>query len=143
MQHANATPVSVTNTKRQRRWSDHPTVRFLGVVGVLLGLYAAYGYVTGPWRITDRLQARLEQKPATVDIRVTAKFPPEVFHIRIYQQVGSMRGVEGMTATLYAVTPANVRFLSRYYWIREIDLVPTLKQSARTSRSLPPKTSNG
>ncbi len=74
--------------------------------------------------MTDRLRARLAQRPATVNVLVTAKFPPEEFHIRLLQQVGNMRGVEGSTAKLYTVSPANVRYISRHYWIREIDLAP-------------------
>lgn len=83
-----------------------------------------YGYVTGPTRLTKCLHAALAQKPVSVDILVTTKFPPEEFHIRLYQQVGSMRGVEGRTANLYGVSSANVRALSRYYWIHQIDLAP-------------------
>ena len=74
--------------------------------------------------MTDRLRTRLAQGPRTVDILVTAKFPPEEFHIRLLQQVGNMRGVEGSTAKLYTVTSANVRYLSRHYWVRVIDLAP-------------------
>lgn len=39
-----------------------------------------------------------------------------------YQRVGAMRGVEGSTATLSGVTPANVDFLARHYWIERIHL---------------------
>ena len=35
-----------------------------------------------------------------------------------------MRGVEGSTAKLYTITPANVRYVSRHYWIDRIDLAP-------------------
>ena len=123
MQQTQEAPVSTTEPKRGRQWHHHPTVRFLFVAVVLLGLYTGYGYLTGPGRITDCLRARLAQHPARVDVLVTPKFPPEEFHIRLFQQVGSMRGVEGSTAKLYAVTPTNVRFLSRHYWIQRIDLV--------------------
>ena len=123
----NAREVPAAGVRRKKRWSQHPTVRFFFVVGVLLGGYLGYGYVTGPSRITDRLHARLAGNSAEVHIAVTTKFPPEVFHIRIFQQLGSMRGVEGSTTKLYSVTPASVRLLSRYYWIRRIDLAPNAK----------------
>ncbi len=128
MQHAQEASASTTEPKRGRQWHNHPTVRFLFVALVLWGLYIGYGYLTGPGRITDCLHARLAQHPATVDVLVTPKFPPEEFHIRLFQQVGSMRGVEGSTAKLYAVTPANVRFLSRHYWIQRIDLAADTAQ---------------
>ena len=105
-------------------WGQHPTVRFFALAFVLLAAYQGYLYLTGPSRMTDRLRARLAQGPATVNVLVTAKFPPEEFHIRLLQQVGNMRGVEGSTAKLYTMTPANLRYLSRHYWIDRIDLAP-------------------
>ena len=128
MQPTETLAASTSGTRQKRRRRDHPTVRFLCVVAMLLGVYTAYGYLTGPRRITSRLHACLAQHPATVHLRVTSKFPPEEFHIRIYQQVGSLRGVAGNTATLYTVTPAHVRFLSRYYWIQQIDLMGEIAQ---------------
>ena len=106
------------------RWGEHPTVRFLALAVAVLTAYHGYLYLTGPSRMTDRLRARLAQGPPTVNVLVTAKFPPEEFHIRLLQQVGNMRGVEGSTAKLYTVTPGNVRYVSRHYWIRGIDLAP-------------------
>ena len=106
------------------RWGEHPTVRFLVLAVAVLVAYHGYLYLTGPSRMTDRLRARLAQGPATVNVLVTAKFPPEEFHIRLLQQVGNMRGVEGSTAKLYTITPANVRYVSRHYWIDQIDLAP-------------------
>ena len=53
--------------------------------------------------------------------RIGTKFPPEEFHIRIYQQLGSMRGVKGSTAELVSVTPSTLSTLSQYYWIEKID----------------------
>jgi hypothetical protein len=101
---------------------QHPTVRFLAMALAVLAAYHGYLYLAGPSRMTDRLRVRLAEGPATINVLVTAKFPPEEFHIRLLQQVGNMRGVEGSTAKLYAVTPANVRYVSRHYWIRAIDV---------------------
>ena len=108
--------------RKLRHWGEHPTVRFLALASAVLAAYHGYLYVTGPSRMTERLRARLAHAPATVDVLVTAKFPPEEFHIRLLQQVGNMRGVEGSTAKLYTVVPADVRFLARHYWVRGIDL---------------------
>ena len=110
--------------RRFQRWRDHPTIRFLALAVAVLSAYNGYLYLTGPSRMTDRLRARLAQAPATVNVLVTAKFPPEEFHIRLLQQVGNMRGVEGSTAKLYTISPANVRYVSRHYWISGIDLAP-------------------
>ena len=103
---------------------DHPTVRFIALALAITLAYNGYLYVTGPSRMSEPLRARLAESPPTVDVLVTAKFPPEEFHIRLLQQVGNMRGVTGSTAKLYTITPANVRYVSRHYWIRGIDLAP-------------------
>jgi hypothetical protein len=110
--------------RRLTRWGQHPTVRFLSLAAAVLAAYHGYLYLTGPSRMSDGLRARLAKGPRTVNVLVTAKFTPEEFHIRLLQQVGNMRGVEGSTAKLYSVTPANVRYVSRHYWIRVIDLAP-------------------
>jgi hypothetical protein len=106
------------------RWREHPTVRFLALAGAVLAAYHGVLHATGPSRMTESLRARLAGGPATVDVLVTTRFPPEEFHIRLLQQVGTMRGVEGRTASLSTVTPANVRYIARHYWIERIDLAP-------------------
>ena len=122
MGHGLAPVVRGVTSRSVRRWVEHPTVRFLALMLAAVGGYNGYLYVTGPSRMSERLRARLATGPTTVNVLVTAKFPPEEFHIRLLQQVGNMRGVEGGTAKLYTVTPANVRYVSRHYWIRAIDL---------------------
>ena len=61
------------------RWGEHPTVRFFALAFALLAAYNGYCSLTGPSRMTDRLRARLAQRPATVNVLVTAKFPPRSF----------------------------------------------------------------
>ena len=111
-------------TTRIERWRRHSTIRFLALALAVLAIYHGYLYLTGSSRMSDRLRARLAEGPVTVDVLVTAKFPPEEFHIRLLQQVGTMRGVENSTARLYGMTPANVRYVARHYWIHRIDLAP-------------------
>lgn len=117
-------PVSHILTARRRKWIEHPTFRFISIVSILFALYWGYGYLTGPGRMTARLSARLNANPTEVNVAVTTKFPPEEFHISIYQRIGSMRSVKENTAYLHTVTPANVRYLSQFYWIDTIDLIP-------------------
>ncbi len=106
----------------ERRWSRHPTVRFLIGAALVFSLYYGYGYATASARLTPALKAHMQNHTGRFDLLVTTKFPPEEFHIRIYQQLGSMRGVKGTTAELVSVTPAHLRTLSQYYWVEKIDL---------------------
>ena len=112
---------------RNRHWHGRRDIRFLLVVVVCFAIFTGYGFITGPSRITDRLHKALEASPERVNIVVTAKFPPEEFHMGIYQDVGAMRGSKGRSSTLFRVKPRNVKALARHYWIERIDLAPLPK----------------
>ena len=112
---------------RKRRWLGRRDVRFLLVVAVCVAVFTGYGYVTGPSRITDRLHKALDAGPGRVNIVVTSKFPPEEFHLGIYQDVGAMRGSDGNSSTLFRVKQRDVYALARHYWIQRIDLAPPPK----------------
>ena len=111
----------------KRRWHQRRDIRFLLVVGLCFAAYVGYGYVTSQSRISDRLQQALDSSSKRVNIVITAKFPPEEFHMGIYQDAGAMRGSKGKTSTLFRVWPKDVRALSRHYWIERIDLAPPAK----------------
>lgn len=96
---------SYERVAKETTWSAS-TVRFLALVFAVVAAYNGYLYLTGPWRMTDGLRAHLAQRPATVNVLVTAKFPPEEFH------------------------------LSRHYWILAIDLAPDDGGGNRSAPSL-------
>lgn len=101
----------------------HPTVRFLLAVGILLGGYTAYARLTAPWRIAPALQEALA-RGGRADIAVTLRFQPEQFHVNLFQQAGTVRGVKGNVVLIGRVPTAEVERLARYYWIRRIDPMP-------------------
>ncbi len=101
----------------------HKTLRFLLAVGLVLGGSAVYGRVTAPWRIAPALKAELA-RGGYADIAVSLAFKPEQFHINLLQQVGTVRGVRGEVVLVGRVPVAEVRRLSRYYWIRRIEPLP-------------------
>ena len=119
-----ATDTPTETTFRQRRWYRRRDVLFIAVVTAIVAIYYAYGYATGPGRITPALHTARDADPKRGNIVITPKFPPEQFHMAVFQKYGAMRGTEGMAATLYRVKPADVRRLSRRYWIEKIDLAP-------------------
>ncbi len=84
----------------------------------------AYGLITGPTRISDALSAALDQNPKTLDLLVTANFPPERFHSNVYNTIGVQRGTKGSTTLLVRVKPSGVRWISKQYWIEQVDLAP-------------------
>lgn len=110
--------------KRQRAWYKRRDILFIAVVLVIWLAWQGYGRMTGPDRMTDNLAAALDQGPNSVNLLVTAKFPPERFHSNVYNELGVQRGTEGATTLLARVSPSDARWLSRQYWIEEIDLAP-------------------
>lgn len=119
-----------------KRWGRHPTAGFLALAFAVLAAYNGYLHLTGPSRMTDRLRARLAEGPATVNVLVTAKFPPEEFHIRLLQQVGNMRGVEGSTAKLS--TPSLPPTSAMSPVTTESTGSTSLRTTSRSNRSAPP-----
>ena len=114
----------VRPVRRRRAWYKRRDVLFVIVVALIWIGWEGYGRVTGPDRITNELAVALDGEADSFDLLVTAKFPPERFHSNVYNEVGVQRGTEGATTKLVRVRPSGVRWLSRQYWIEEIDLAP-------------------
>ncbi|MEK9966637.1 MAG: hypothetical protein VW582_09780 [Rhodospirillaceae bacterium] len=114
----------VRPVRRRRAWYKRRDILFVIVVALIWIGWEGYGRVTGPDRITDELAVALDGEADSFDLLVTAKFPPERFHSNVYNEVGVQRGTEGATTKLVRVRPSGVRWLSRQYWIEEIDLAP-------------------
>lgn len=98
----------------------HKTIRFLLVVALVLGGYTAYARLTAPGRIASALEVELA-RGGYADIAVRLSFKPEQFHINLFQQLGTVRGVRGDVVLIGRVRAADVRRLARYYWIQHID----------------------
>ena len=107
---------------RRRRWYHRRDVRFVSLIAAFVIAFQAYGYITGPSRIGGDVQARIDQGAETIDILVTANFKAEAFHMEIYQELGALAGEEGDAVIVRRVSPDEIRFLSRKYWIKSIDL---------------------
>jgi len=118
----------VESTFVRRRWYHRRDLRFLALVAVFAAVFYSYGYITGPQKISPALAAKFEDSHARLNIEVLANFPPEAFHMSIFQDVGRMRGTKGNIVTLYRVLPKDISMLSRKYWIQSIRLAPPLKR---------------
>ncbi len=110
---------------RRSRWYHRRDVRFVFIIVVLLVIYHGHGFISGPEKITPSLAAAMRQADDRVNIEVRAKFPPEAFHLGVFQKVGVVRGSKGNVTTLFRVKKSDVHSLSRKYWIVAIDLAPS------------------
>ncbi|MBN42419.1 MAG: hypothetical protein CL573_02895 [Alphaproteobacteria bacterium] len=114
----------VRPARRRRAWYKRRDILFILTSAVVWSGWEGYGRITGPERISDTVVTALAADPKSVNLYVTSKFPPERFHSNVYNEYGVQRGTEGATTKLYRVRPAGVRWLSRQYWIKSIDLIP-------------------
>lgn len=101
------------------RLLKHRTVIFLLVVAVAWAGWIAFLDSTAPGRIDPALRGALRQG-APLNVTVTLGFPPEDFHIRLFQDSGVVSGVQGTRILLNRVRPEEVRRIARYYWVRRI-----------------------
>jgi len=97
----------------------HRTVLFLLLVTVLWGGWETFLAASAPGRLDGPLRVALEQE-SLVNVAVTLGFPPEDFHVRLFQGYGVVSGVRGTTVLLNRVRPEDVRRIARYYWVRRI-----------------------
>ena len=97
----------------------HRTVGFLVALLLLWGGWESYTVLSAPGRLDPALALALE-RGRPVNVAITLGFPPEDFHIRIFQDHGVVSGVQGTTVLLDRVAPADVWRIARYYWVRRI-----------------------
>jgi len=99
----------------------------LGHTGILAGTSPGKVYFdlsTNSPTVVRRIDAALATQlegAEYANITVTLGFPPEDFHIRVFQTHGIVSGVRGTTVLLNRVTPENVHRISRYYWVQRIN----------------------
>jgi len=97
----------------------HRTALFLLVVTILWSGWEGFLAATAPRRLGPGLREALDGDKA-VNVVVTLGFAPEDFHIRLFQEYGVVSGVRGTSVLLNRVRPADVRRISRFYWVRQI-----------------------
>ena len=117
----------VRPVRRRRAWYQRRDILFVAFVSVILLGAQAYGLITGPTRISGALSAALDQNPKKLNLLVTANFPPERFHSNVYNTIGVQRGTNGSTTVLVRVKPSDVRWISKQYWIKRVDVAPPQK----------------
>ncbi len=90
------------------------------VLLALLAFYIAWQIwltVAAPGKIADEL-ARGGEK---VNIMVTLPFPPERFHVQIFQGFGRVSGTEDNKIEVRGVKRADLARVARPYWVTRIE----------------------
>ena len=88
----------------------------------LLGLYLV-------WQVWLTLVApgKIAPFPADrerVNVLATLPFPPERFHVLVFQSYGRVSGTTGNTVEIRGVRKVDLRAIARHYWVRRVEPLP-------------------
>lgn len=59
-----------------------------------------------------------------VDILVTLPFPPERFHVLVFQRFGRVSGTHQNQVELRGVRPSDLTAVARPYWVTRVEPIP-------------------
>lgn len=85
--------------------------------------------LVGGWHLWLANQASVKMPPDltayrsardTVDLRVTLRFPPERFHVLVFQAFGRISGTEGDAVDVRGVPATRVWEIAKLYWVKQI-----------------------
>jgi len=94
---------------------------------IALGAFVAYlawqGWlsVAAPGKVAPGFNADAEK----VNILVTLPFPPERFHLLVFQRHGRVSGTQDNAVEVRGVRPADLNSVARPYWVSRVEPLPT------------------
>ena len=94
------------------------------VLAVLIFGAGVYGGLTAEHRLAPEVKAALSTQ-RYLGVVVVLDFPPEEFHLKYFQAIGTLGGVNGTTVLMRRIMAEQVRELAAHYWIRRIELLPS------------------
>lgn len=91
------------------------------VVIAVLVLLPLYGRLTADAKIDPALRKQLGDGSPAYSVKVDLDFPPEYYHIRNLQAIGTVAGVRGNSVRVVQVTPDEVHQIVQLYWVRKVE----------------------
>jgi hypothetical protein len=94
---------------------------------IALGALAAYlawqGWLSAaaPGKVAPGFKADAEK----VNILVTLPFPPERFHLLVFQRHGRVSGTQDNAVEVRGVRMADLNSVARPYWVSRVEPLPT------------------
>lgn len=80
-----------------------------------------YGLATADSKIDPVLSKELGDGSYVYSVRVELDYPPEYYHLRKLQEVGTVAGISGNTVRVLQLSPDQVRQLARLYWVKRLE----------------------
>ena len=92
-------------------------------LGALLCYLAWQGWLgaVAPGKIAAGLNPDAEK----VNLLVTLPFPPERFHVIVFQKYGRVSGTQDNSIEVRGVRKADLHAVARPYWVTRVEPLPT------------------
>ena len=92
-------------------------------LGALVAYFAWQGWlsVAAPGKVAPGFNAGAGK----VNILVTLPFPPERFHLLVFQRHGRVSGTQDNAVEVRGVRPADLNSVARPYWVSRVEPLPT------------------
>ncbi|MFM1990935.1 MAG: hypothetical protein RJA99_3892 [Pseudomonadota bacterium] len=84
---------------------------------VAWAVYETWLSLAAPGKVTGEFPPDRER----VAVLVTLPFPPERFHVMVFQRFGRVSGTDGNTVEVRGVPKANLERLARPYWVERVE----------------------
>jgi hypothetical protein len=99
------------------------TLRGRVALGALVSYLAWQAWLSAiaPGKIAPGFNADAEK----VNILVTLPFPPERFHILVFQRHGRVSGTQDNAVEVRGVRTADLNSVARPYWVSRVEPLPT------------------
>jgi hypothetical protein len=91
-------------------------LKFTIGVALLYLVFQAYLSLAAPGKIAPELLAG----EGKADLLVTLPFPPERFHLLVFQRYGRVSGTRENSIELRGVAHENLRAVARPYWVSSV-----------------------
>ncbi len=88
---------------------------------VALVAWQAWLTLAAPAKVSPAVHQAQGQK---VNLLVTLPFPPERFHVLVFQKFGRVTGTENTTVELRGVNKADLPAVARPYWVVKVEPLP-------------------
>jgi hypothetical protein len=104
-------------------WRDALRSRKTHVLLTLAVAYVAWQVWLG-LAAQGKIAADFPPDKQRVNVRVTLPFPPERFHVQVFQNYGRVSGTEDNTVEVRGVKRTDLVALARPYWVRRVEPLP-------------------
>jgi hypothetical protein len=74
-------------------------------------------WLAAPGKIAGEFEGPSER----VNLLVTLPFPPERFHVLVFQRYGRVSGTQDHSVEVRGVKRDELRYVARHYWVQKVE----------------------